>query len=211
MITEGIYFHYLNSLLEGDKAACKSIVEELLADGESIKEIYLGLFQRSMYRIGQMWERERCSIADEHIATKITEALVDWSIEASKCKNKKDKSVVIACIDKEYHELGAKMVAGYFEINGWNSTFLGSSTPLGEIIRLIGKKQPDVVGISINFYMNIPRLTKLVSMIKSDFPEQEIIVGGQALAGKDINNLTGYSDIKYIACLNQLDEYLSHY
>ncbi|MGK9368296.1 cobalamin B12-binding domain-containing protein [Melioribacter sp. Ez-97] len=209
MITEGIYFHYLNSLLEGDKSACKSIVEELLAEGESIKEIYLGLFQRSMYRIGQMWERERCSIADEHIATKITEALVDWSIEVSKCKNKKNKSVVIACIDKEYHELGAKMVAGYFEINGWNSTFLGSSTPLGEITRLIRKKQPDVVGISVNFYMNIPRLTKLVSMIKSDFPAQEIIVGGQALAGKDINNLTGYSDIKYLACLNQLDEYLS--
>lgn len=211
MITEGIYFHYLNSLLEGDKDTCKSIVEELLAEGESIKEIYLGLFQRSMYRIGQMWERERCSIADEHIATKITEALIDWSIEVSKCKNKKDKSVIIACIDKEYHELGAKMVAGYFEINGWKSTFLGSSTPLNEIIGVIETKKPDVVGISVNFYMNIPRLIKLISMIKADFPEQEIIVGGQALAGKDIKNLTGYSDIKYISCLNKLDEYLAAY
>ncbi len=211
MITEGIYYQYLDSLLEGDKATCKSIVEELLAEGESIKEIYLGLFQRSMYRIGQMWERERCSIADEHIATKITEALIDWSIEVSKCKGKKDKSVIIACIDKEYHELGAKMVAGYFEINGWNSTFLGSSTPLSEIIRLIGKKQPDVVGLSVNFYMNIPRLTKLVSMIKTKYPTQEIIIGGQALAGKDIKNLTGYNDIKYISCLNKLDEYLAAY
>ncbi|MDP3444121.1 MAG: B12-binding domain-containing protein, partial [Ignavibacteria bacterium] len=70
MISEVIYLHYLNALLEGNKKECMQIVVNLIDHKISLKEIYVQLFQRSMYRIGTMWEKERCGIADEHIATK---------------------------------------------------------------------------------------------------------------------------------------------
>ena len=72
MISETVYLHYLNALLDGDKKQCSQIVQKLINNNVGMKEIFMELFQRSMYRIGLLWEKERCTIADEHIATRIT-------------------------------------------------------------------------------------------------------------------------------------------
>jgi methanogenic corrinoid protein MtbC1 len=211
MISEALYLYYLNALLNGNKQQCKDIIINQIDQKVSLKEIYKDLFQRSMYRIGQMWEKEKCSISNEHIATKITEGLVDLVTNKYSTDNKNGKSVVITCIDKEYHELGARMVAGFFETHGWNSIFVGANIPCNEIIKLIGEKKPDVVGISSSFYININRLIKLIQSLKDEFPNQEIIVGGQALAEGRSECLSQFPNVSYISCLNTLEEYIQKY
>ncbi|MCX6169325.1 MAG: cobalamin-dependent protein [Ignavibacteriales bacterium] len=209
MISEAVYLHYLNTLLDGDKAQCTQIVQRLIQNNVSIKEIYMELFQRSMYRIGQMWEKEKCFISDEHVATNITEGLIELVSTSFANDDKIGKLVLITCIDKEFHDLGARMVAGYFSANGWDTMYVGSNTPEPEIIRLIQDKKPDVVGISSSFYMNITRLIKLIQAIKEQFPEQEILVGGQALSEDHSTILSEYENVYYITCINGLDKYLS--
>ncbi|MFA7227477.1 MAG: cobalamin B12-binding domain-containing protein [Melioribacteraceae bacterium] len=201
--------HYLTALLEGDKKQCLQIVRNLIDNNTGIKEIYMELFQRSMYRIGQMWEKERCTIADEHVATKITEGLIEYVSNSFSNGAKNDRLVLITCIDKEFHELGARMVAGYFENAGWNTIFAGSNTPENDIIQLIKEKKPDLVGISSSFYINVNRLIKLVQSIRKYFPEQEILVGGQALSEEQSKILSVYDNVHYITCLNGLEKYLS--
>lgn len=209
MVSEAIYLHYLDSLLKGDKKQCSQIVSDLIESNVPLKEIYVQLFQRSMYRIGQMWEKERCSIADEHIATKITESLLETTTTHFLNGNHTDKLAVITCIDKEYHELGARMVAGFFEVRGWNTLYLGSNTPQQTLIDLIKEKKPDVVGISNNFYINISRLLKLIEQIHNVAPDLQILVGGQALSGGQSEILSKYSNVKYIVSLDELEEFIS--
>ncbi len=209
MIPEAVYLHYLNALLDGDKKQCLQIVVNLLDQKVPLKEIYLQLFQRSMYRIGQMWENERCSIANEHIATKITESLVEIASVHSGDEKRNGKLALITCIDKEFHELGARMVAGFMEANGWDTLFVGSNTPQADIINLIKERKPDVVGISNNFYINISRLAKLISLIKHELPDQEILVGGQALAEGRCSCLDKYEKVFYIPSLDELEKYLT--
>jgi MerR family transcriptional regulator, light-induced transcriptional regulator len=211
MISEALYLYYLNALLNGNKQQCKDIIINQIDQKVSLKEIYKDLFQRSMYRIGQMWEKEKCSISSEHIATKITEGLIDLVTNNYSTENKNGKSVVVTCIDKEYHELGARMVAGFFETYGWNSIFVGANIPCNEITKLIGEKRPDVVGISSSFYININRLIKLIQSIKDEFPDQEIIIGGQALAEGRSECLSPFPNVSYISCLNTLEEYIQKY
>ncbi|PKL82890.1 MAG: cobalamin-binding protein [Ignavibacteriae bacterium HGW-Ignavibacteriae-3] len=201
----------MNALLEGDRKQCLLIVRKLIDEEVSIKEIYMQLFQRSMYRIGQMWEKERCTIADEHVATKITEGLIDYVSTFFDNTEKSGSLALITCIDKEFHELGARMVAGYFEANGWDTIFAGSNTPEQEVIQLIREKKPDLVGISSSFYINVNRLIKLIETIKMNFPSQEILVGGQSLAEERSNILSAYGNVHYITCLNGLEKYLSSY
>ena len=153
------------------------------------------LFQRSMYRIGLLWEKERCTIADEHIATRITEGLIELVSNSFTNEKRIGKLALITCIDKEFHDLGARMVAGYFEANGWNTIFAGSNTPEQDIIHLIKEKQPDIVGISIGFYININRLISLVQVINENFPAQEILIGGQALLEGHTNILSVYDKL----------------
>jgi MerR family transcriptional regulator, light-induced transcriptional regulator len=209
MISEAVYLHYLNSLIEGDKKQCTKIVFNLLDQDISLKEIFMELFQRSMYRIGELWERERCTIANEHVATKITEGLIELVSSNYLHVKKVGKLALITCIDKEFHDLGARMVAGFFEASGWNTIFAGSNTPEIEILNLIKDKKPNLVGISSSFYINVTRLIKLIESIKEEFPDQEIIVGGQALAEGRSGILEQFDNINYITCLNGLEKYLS--
>lgn len=208
MISEAIYLHYLNALLDYDKKQCARIVTNLLEEKVPVKEIYLNLFQRSMYRIGQMWEKERCSIVDEHLAAKITESLIELTVSLSHPIENVNKNVVITCTDKEYHQLGAKMVAAFFEVQGWDTLYFGSAIPLNGILYLLHKKYFDVVGISVNFYMNLTRLSKLISLIKEDLPAQKIIIGGQALENINLEKIITHDDVKYISSLKELDEFI---
>ncbi len=209
MIQESVYLHYLSALLEGDKKECLQIVQHLVNSNVQLKEIYMDLFQRSMYRIGQMWEKERCSIADEHIATKITESLIEYVSGFYNSEKREGKLVLVTCIDKEFHELGARMVAGYFESAGWDTIFAGSNVPEEDVLKLIYEKKPDVVGLSSSFYINVNRLIRLVRAIKQNFPGQEILIGGQALANEHAELISEYAGVSYITCINGLQEYLS--
>jgi methanogenic corrinoid protein MtbC1 len=208
MISEAVYLHYLDSLLEGNKKQCLNIVNSLADSGVPIKEIFINVFQRSMYRVGQMWEKERCTVAEEHIATKITESLIEQITSKYDSKEKLNKTVVITCIDKEFHEIGARMVAGFFEVNGWSTYYLGSNTPHSCLLKLIDDKKPDVLGISINFYVNIPRLIKLIEEIKAQNPDQQIIVGGQALGEGHSEILNEFPDVTYLASLDELEKFI---
>lgn len=209
MISEAIYLHYLNSLLDGDKKQCYHIVYNLIENGTSLREIFVNLFQRSMYRVGQMWENDRCSIADEHIATRITESLVEYVVSNFQSHKQLSKTVVVTCIDKEFHELGARMVSGYLEALGYKVFFIGSNLPQNEVLKIIQEKKPDLVAVSNNFYLNFTRLVSLLNAIQKEYPDQQVIVGGQALAEGTDDIFKDYSKVHYVSSLDALDIYLA--
>ena len=206
MLNESIYLNYLNALLEGDKKTCVDIVAGLLDKDTPPKEIYIDLLQRSMYKVGQLWENDKCTVASEHIATKITEHVLSYTCQNIKKNQHNGKVIVVACIDKEFHELGPRIVSDYFEIHGWTSIFLGANTPKCEILNMIEKKQPELVGLSSNFYINILRLMKIIEEVLDRFPQQKIIIGGQALANEKCNGLKNFRNVKYIPTLEYLDK-----
>jgi methanogenic corrinoid protein MtbC1 len=208
MISDAVYYHYLNALLEGNKAECVKIIADLLERNESVKDIYTKIFQKSMYRIGYLWEHNRTSVANEHRATKITESLLNLVYPKILETEKNSKKVIITCIDKEFHELGPKIVSDYFELMGWNSIFLGANTPQDDILNLIKEEKPDLVGISNSFYINVARLLKMIEKIKAEFPEQEVIIGGQALDEEVTKSLSQFDKVHFISSLDVLEEFI---
>ncbi len=205
--SEVFFLDYFNSLAEGDKSHCAEIVTELLSRNVDIKDIYTDLYQRSLYRIGKLWDEGKYSIAEEHSATQITLHLIN-TILPKKSVKKKGKSALITCIDKEYHEIGAKMVSNIFEFNGWNTRFLGSSVPAKEILKFIRANKPEFVGLSFNLYLNLLRLYTVIESIKKFFPDQKIIIGGQAAKQEKKNLLKQFPDLLYFDSLHELDEFI---
>ena len=211
MISEAVYYHYVNALLEGNKAECVQIIADLLDNETDIKSIYNEIFQKSMYRIGHLWEKDRLSVAKEHEATKITESLLNLVYPKIYETEKTEYEVVITCIEKEFHEIGPRIVSDYFELNGWHSTFLGSNTPQQEVLDIIEEKNPDVVGVSNTFYINIARLMKLTQKISTKFPDQQVILGGQALNNDSLKSIQKNDNIKVISNLEELDIFIAGY
>ena len=145
MITEQIYERYLGALIGGQRFVCHGIVQDLIQRNISLDELYLDLFQKSMYQVGALWESNQLSVSTEHLATAITESLMTLAYPLLFAQERTGNSAIVACIAHEFHQLGAKMVADFMELAGWDSYFLGGNTPTGDILSLIAEKKPTVL------------------------------------------------------------------
>ncbi|MCA1785919.1 MAG: cobalamin-dependent protein, partial [Desulfobacteraceae bacterium] len=162
MITETLYQQYLALLLDGNRRECARIVQQLLDRDIDIQTLYNDLFQKSMYEVGRLWEFNRISVAKEHLVTAITEGLLNLVyprlFEKVFVDSQNEKKVVISCAANEFHQVGGKMVADIFELNGWDSQFLGANTPVDHMLAHIQDEKPDLVGLSVSVYFNMPAL-----------------------------------------------------
>ena len=165
MIEESVYQNYLNALLAGRRAQCHSIVQELLDADMEIKELYSQLFQRSMYAVGELWESNRITVANEHLATAITESLLNLAYPFIFARARVGKKAVISCTANEFHQMGGKMVADIMELNGWDGYFLGANTPHEDMAQLIQEVQPDLVGFSLSILANIDGLKRSIEIV----------------------------------------------
>lgn len=207
MISEVIFLEYLSCLLEGDKPKCSAIVTHLLESKVDPKELYEKLFQRSLERVGKLWEANKICGATEHLATEITECLMSYTYPVVSAAQKIGKKVIVACVPKEFHQIGTKMVAHVFESQGWDAYCLGANVKESELFKMIKEKQPEVLALSMSLYLNVVRLTDLIESVRKEFPELEIIVGGQAFKENSPDFLEQYYNVKFIPSLKELEKF----
>ncbi len=180
VIEESLYSRYLSALLQGDRVQCAGIVKELQLTDAGLKDLYINLFQRSLYEVGELWEHQHISVAVEHLATAITQRVMTLVQPDLFSGAVRDRTLIVSCIADEYHQLGARMVADLAEIHGWRSYFLGANTPLNSLLEMIDQRRPDLVGLSLSVYFNMPSLERSLDAVVSTFPGIPLVVGGQA-------------------------------
>jgi MerR family transcriptional regulator, light-induced transcriptional regulator len=204
-ITEEQYQTYLSSLLAGDRRNCSIIVDQLIDINADIRDIYINLFQKSMYKIGNLWEFNKISVAVEHLATSITLNMLNKMYPLLFSSRKLDKSVVISCVEGEYHQIGSQLITDIFEVNGWDSYYLGTNTPIDDLLLFVKEKQPDLVGLSLAIYYNMPNLQRSIKALRKKFPEMPILVGGQAFRWGGNEILEEFSHVKFAGDMQELE------
>jgi len=199
---------YLTNLLAGNRQMCSSIAKQYLSEDHSIKELYENVFKVALYEVGLLWENNKISVATEHLATAITEGILNELYGALELQEKQNKKVVLTCVENELHQVGVKMVADVFEMNGWDSHFLGTGIPTTELAKYIRQIKPDVLAISMSIFFNYQNLMRMIDIIRNEFPDLTIIAGGQAFSHRKDDSSGEIENIKYISDLHELDNYL---
>ncbi|MGE0090298.1 MAG: B12-binding domain-containing protein [Bacteroidales bacterium] len=202
------YSKYLKALIEGDKDFCTRFIQNLIEKKVDIKSIYIDYFQKSLYEIGSLWEENKISVATEHLASATTERLMLILYPQIFSEVKNNKKVIVACVANEFHQIGAKMIADIFEMKGWDSFFVGSNTPINDLIKLIDDKQPDMVALSLSIYFNMNVLTQSINKVKCNFANIDIIVGGQAFHHGGVQAISHFKGVNYIESIYKLEERL---
>ena len=210
-IIESMYEKYLDGLLKGDRLCCSGIVKERCIEGAQLKDLYVNLFQRSLYQVGDLWEQHRISVAVEHLATAITGRVMTIVQPEVFSGPVRDRSIIVACVADEYHQLGGRMVADLAELLGWRGYFLGANTPIKLLLKMIDEQKPNLLGLSLSVYFNMPALLKALDAISGSFPGLPILVGGQAFRSRwgGTTALKKYSDIMYVDTLDALEKELT--
>jgi len=211
IISEATYDHYLDALLQGDRPGCSRIVQDKCTEGAGVKDLYVNLFQRSLYQVGDLWEQHRISVAVEHLATAITERVMTLVQPRVFGGAQRERSVIVACVADEYHQLGGRMVADLAELHGWRGHFLGANTPVDGLLQMIDRHKPDLLGLSLSVYFNLPALLKALDAIHGSFPGLPTLVGGQAFRPRwgGTSALQGYRDVRPVMTLEELERELT--
>jgi MerR family transcriptional regulator, light-induced transcriptional regulator len=208
MVDEKVFALYLEALLKGNRSQCGQLVDRLLEADIDIKDLYTGLFQDSLYRVGELWENNTISVATEHVATAITEGLLSRLYPRIFAAEHCGKKAVISCVANEWHQIGGKMVADIFELNGWDTDFIGANTPVDDLVRHIDLVSPDVLGLSLSLYSNMEVLLQTIATIRSHFRELHIFCGGQAFRWGGLEKLRQITGTEYIPSLHVLEQTL---
>jgi len=199
---------YLENLLQGNRQNCSAIARQYLSVNPSFLYLYEVVFKVSLYEVGRLWETNKISVATEHIATAITEGILNEYFEQIISKTKLNRKVVVACVENEQHQVGVKMVADIFEMFGWESFFLGTGIPVQELIRYIHEVKPDLLAISLTVYFNLNNLVKMLNRIQNEFPELTIIVGGQAFSRIPADTVSKIGNVILLADLYLLKKFI---
>lgn len=206
-VSPELYHCYLEHLLKGNSAICIEIVNELLKKQVDIQTLYIQVFQRSLYEIGELWEQNKISVAREHLATAITDRAMNLAY-AQLFSNSQPhrKKAAISCAANEFHQIGGKMVADMLEIRSWDTHFMGANTPVAHLIQHLREESVSLLGLSLSVYFNMPSLLGMIQTIRDEFPDLDIIVGGQAFRFGGIEHLSTFSHVTYCDSIAHLDE-----
>lgn len=172
---------YLKAQLAGDRReALRLIVDEGLASGISVVSLQSDVIQAAQHEIGRLWQRNVVSIAQEHMATAISQLVLSALFERAKPQPRLGKKLVLACVEGELHDLPARLVADVLDVDGFDVRFLGANVPHDDLIKAIVSERPDVIGLSVTMTFNVTSLRTAIARTREVTPNP-IFVGGHAL------------------------------
>ncbi len=174
---------YLEALLDGDRSSAGKLILEAVESGVSVKDIYLDVFQTCQYEIGRLWHLNKVSVGQEHYCSAATQLIMSQLYPHIFSGEKIGKTFIGACVGGELHEIGVRMVADFFEMEGWDTYYLGANAPAVSVVEAITKYNADVVGLSVAMSYHRSAARNLISAIRKDCKDHKvrILVGGYAL------------------------------
>jgi methanogenic corrinoid protein MtbC1 len=172
---------YLRSLLQADRIAASQIINKAMQSGSNIKDIYIFIFQASQHEIGRLWQTNQINVAQEHYCTAATQVIMSQLYPHVFSTPKIGHRLVATCVNGDLHELGIRMVADFFEIEGWDTYFLGANTPVKSLLQSISQYQAELLCISATINFNVGALSELVAAVRKspDASKIKIMVGGR--------------------------------
>ena len=168
-------------LLAGDLKNTMSIYNDF-AKQSSVTNFYDNILRPAMYEIGELWDKGKLDVGDEHIASNTAMRLIE-SIGTKPKSKSKGKTILICTPDGEYHAIPCFMIETYLSLNGYSVINLSPSAPSSSIIAKIKETNPDLILISITLKEHLRSCERLVKNLKKF--KIPIIVGGQALENEN--------------------------
>jgi len=171
---------YLERQLRGDRRAALQFIEEALQAGVAPAQIRSAVVQAAQRQIGQLWQQDKITIAQERMATAISQLTLAHLFQNERFRERLNKMVLIACVPGEHHEFPARLLADTLDIAGYDVRFLGADVPLDPLLKVIERERPHVLALSVTMLFHLPALKEAVRVVraKSKYPVPIAIGGG---------------------------------
>jgi len=174
---------YSRALIAGHRSVAVQCILDEMARGTSLVDVSVDLVQPALYQIGRLWEQNHVSVAQEHMATAITQNALAAGFAQAQFVEPNGRTAVFACVENNHHGIGLRMVSDAYEVAGWEVSFLGTNTPTPAIISFVAETKPDLLGLSAALAHHLSALREVISRVRAEMGNAapQIIIGGLPL------------------------------
>jgi MerR family transcriptional regulator, light-induced transcriptional regulator len=171
---------YLGALLDGQRHLASRMILEAVAADVPVKDIYQYVFQPAQYEVGRLWQLNEISVAQEHYCTAATQLIMSQLYPYVFASEKDGGTLVATCVAGDLHEIGIRMVADFFEMDGWNTFYLGANMPAQAVVDTVVQRQAQVLGISATISLHLRAVGELIQKVRltAACRDVKILVGG---------------------------------
>jgi methanogenic corrinoid protein MtbC1 len=171
---------YLDALLDGKRHQASRLVMDAVKSGVPVRDLYLHVIQKAQYEIGRLWQLNRVSVAQEHYCTAAAQFIISQLYPHIFSHERNGRTVVATCVSGDLHEIGVRMVADFFEMDGWDSFYLGANTPSDSVLETVAQRGASVLAISATMTAHVEKVRSLIAQARktSALSGVRIIVGG---------------------------------
>ena len=190
--------NYIDALLKGERHIASKMILDAVSAKVPVKEIYLNVFQPSQYEVGRLWQLNEISVAQEHYCTAATQLIMSQLYPYIFASEKGAGTLVATCVAGDLHEIGVRMVTDFFEMDGWNTFYLGANMPAQAVLDTVVQRHAQVLAISATISCHLGAVGELIQKVRAESkcPSVKILVGGYPfLVARDLWQKVGADGI----------------
>lgn len=184
---EKYYREFSQILASEDKEAALNYALNLLKEKKmGVVELYSRILGPALNQMTCDDEDQRLCIWREHVHTAIIRTILESCYpfviaEKRKLHSENRGTAAVVCPPEENHELGARMVADFLTICGFQTIFVGSNTPYADFLTGVEVLAPNLIAISVTNYYHIVVTKKIIEELRAKMGDKvTIVIGGNA-------------------------------
>lgn len=176
-----LIFGYIEALLEGRREEGIRLVREAQRNGTPVPVLYEEVLAPALAQIGSMWHRGEITISDEHYASASTQMLMSRMRDSFPEVTTNGRRAVALSVGGDLHEIGARMVAELFELDGWDMRFFGANVPTKDAIIKLEQIRPHLVAVAATTSLVLRTVDDFVRQVRSSevLTNTHVLVGGR--------------------------------
>ena len=173
---------FAEALLAGDEVGAEIAIREAIDSKLSSAEIDEQLIAPALWLVGELWERGKISVAEEHLATEISLRVLALQREAHRVMSSRTgRRVLLATPTGELHVVALRMVENLLRDAGYDVVMLGPDVP-GEALGDVAKRlRIDVVCLSLTMAGRRSEVLSAIDNVRLVLPSAGFVVGGRGL------------------------------
>lgn len=176
---------FKDALQQGDARAAHGVIDALIDAGASFEDLCEDVVRPALYDVGERWAAGTASIADEHVATAISDAVMACVGTFSSAPLDGRYRVLVCCTDGELHAVGARMVGETFAAAEWSVQYLGASMPAEAVASAVTEREVDVLALSTTMPAHLDATRRTIDAARAASGDLRVVVGGQAYDGDE--------------------------
>jgi methanogenic corrinoid protein MtbC1 len=170
-----------DKLLGGNQQGAVNVMTSCLDRGRGLVDIEMHVVQAALYAIGEKWQANEVTVAQEHLATVLAQSAMSHALMLLPKVSLIGKRVLLACVETNHHAVGLHMVADAFQLAGWQVQYLGPNVPTGALVKQVADWKPHLIGLSISFPQQLRYAKDAIERLRELPNAPAIMIGGLAI------------------------------